>query len=49
MTETGELIPKVPESRIVPRLIEREMKESYLKYALSRHPLARAARRARRA
>src|SRR5688572_12093151 len=35
MTETGELTPKVPESRITPRLIEREMKESYLTYALS--------------
>jgi DNA gyrase subunit A len=35
MTETGELIPKGPESRIQPRLIEREMKESYLTYALS--------------
>jgi DNA gyrase subunit A len=38
MTETEELTPAIPEGgagRITPRRIEREMKESYLTYALS--------------
>src|SRR6266496_4720258 len=35
MSGTEELTPGVPEGRVTPRLIEREMKESYLTYALS--------------
>ena len=47
MSPTEEII-KPPEIPPEPRLIEREMRESYLTYALSRDPLARPARRARR-
>ena len=35
MTDTKELPPETPRGRIEPRLIEREMSESYLTYALS--------------
>jgi DNA gyrase subunit A len=35
MSETEEAPPKPPPSRVTPRFIEREMKESYLTYALS--------------
>jgi len=35
MTSTEELPPKVPENPPEPRLVEREMRESYLTYALS--------------
>ena len=35
MSGTEELTPGIPEGRVTPRLIEREMKESYLTYALS--------------
>jgi DNA gyrase subunit A len=35
MTGTDELTPQAPQERFEPRLIEREMRESYLVYALS--------------
>ena len=35
MTDTEQLTPSGPGDRVTPRLIQQEMKESYLTYALS--------------